>query len=288
MNRTATFFALAATLALPASMASANHSWRDGAGNPYRWAKTNIPLRDSVTTTWDAHLARADLDWSCSSVLNGSTCAGYPIRTSVTPRNSNPRTCKPLDGEVEVCNATYGSTGWLGIAQIWTSGGYIVKGAVKLNDTYFNTATYNKAAWRRFVTCQEVGHTLGLTHDNEAFEDNNNGTCMDYTNDPDGDATAANDPEGDGDQVVLAGYGPSNEHPNTHDYDQLTAVYGASATVSSGAKVTAPDVDGGNSPAEWGRAVAFTRDGRGRVYERVVGPGRKVITHVLWASPTHR
>ena len=45
---------------------------------------------------------------------------------------------------MEVCNATYGNTGWLGVAQIWTSGSHIVQDTGKLNDTYFNTAKYNK------------------------------------------------------------------------------------------------------------------------------------------------
>jgi hypothetical protein len=32
--------------------------------------------------------------------------------------------------------------------------------------------------------CQEVGHTFGLDHQDENFNNTNLGTCMDYTNDP--------------------------------------------------------------------------------------------------------
>jgi signal transduction histidine kinase len=34
---------------------------------------------------------------------------------------------------------------------------------------YFNTPTYNTTTWRNLVSCQEVGHTLGLDHQDENF-----------------------------------------------------------------------------------------------------------------------
>ena len=50
----------------------------------------------------------------------------------------------PTAGRMEVCNGSYGSTGWLGIAQIWlTSGSHITQATTKLNDTYFDTPAYN-------------------------------------------------------------------------------------------------------------------------------------------------
>ena len=45
--------------------------------------------------------------------------------------------------------------------------------------------------------CQEIGHTFGLAHQDEAFENVNLGTCMDYTNNPDGP--------------------PANRQPDDHD-----------------------------------------------------------------------
>jgi hypothetical protein len=39
----------------------------------------------------------------------------------------------------------------------------------------------------------------------------------------------------------------------------------------------------GDSPAEWGRAIRFDAQGRPDVYEKVLGPGQKVLTHVFWA-----
>ena len=88
-----------------------------------------------------------------------------------------------------------------------------MQGTTKVNDSYFNTAAYNKPAWRYLVMCQEVGHTFGLDHQDETKTNANLGTCMDYTNDPDGGAGGASATD------------PSNEQPNQHDYDQLVSIY---------------------------------------------------------------
>src|SRR5215218_7529378 len=197
--------ALAVLLALVAysPAAQANHSW----GN-YHWARTSNPftlkLADNVTSQWDTYLRTTSSDWSLSSVLDTRVVGG---RTSSA-------TCSPTSGRVEVCNAAYGENNWLGLAQIWISSRqHIVAGTTKVNDTYFNTATYNTPPWRNLVMCQEVGHTLGLDHQDEIKNNANLGTCMDYTNDPDGGAGGASETD------------PSNEHPNKHDYDQLVTIY---------------------------------------------------------------
>lgn len=57
--------------------------------------------------------------------------------------------------------------------------------------------------------CQEIAHDFGLDHQDENFSNQNLGSCMDYTNDPDGGGA----------------YGPSNERPNQHDFDQLVSIY---------------------------------------------------------------
>lgn len=191
---------MVALLFAAASPAQASHSW-----GGYHWARTANPfslkLGDNVNTNWDAYLSEASNDWSTSTVLD---------TTVVTGTVSNVKRCTPPSGRVEVCNARYGSNGWLGVAGIYVSGGHITAGYVKLNDSYFDTTAYNKPEWRRLVTCQEIGHTFGLDHQDEAFGNTNLGTCMDYTNDPAG----------------LGSAGPlSNEHPNQHDYDELGIIY---------------------------------------------------------------
>jgi hypothetical protein len=243
-------FALAA---FPASV-SANHSW----GN-YHWARTSNPftlkLGDNVTVAWDSYLATASSDWSQSSVLNTTIVAG----------STTGRRCRPTSGRVEVCNAKYGSNGWLGLASIWASGSHITQGTAKMNDTYFTQAQYDTPAWRLLVMCQEVAHTFGLDHQDENFNNANLGTCMDYTSDPDGP--------------------PSNEHPNSHDFQQLETIYAhldSTTTVGS----MPPGFANADMHAQenWGTKVRESADGRSALYVRDFGNGFKIFTFVFWAE----
>ncbi|HET9459075.1 MAG TPA: hypothetical protein VFO51_03740, partial [Sphingomicrobium sp.] len=132
----------------------ATHSW-----GGYHWARTSnnelaVPVGDNVDSRWDAALNGAIADWNASTVIQSPKVAG----------STNPKNCKAVPGTIQVCNSSYGRTGWLGIAQIWLSNGHISQGITKLNDTYFNTSTYNTPAWRNMVTCQEIGHDYGLDH----------------------------------------------------------------------------------------------------------------------------
>jgi hypothetical protein len=241
---------------LSVTVAFATHSW-----GGYHWARTSNPftlkLGDNVSSAWDAHLGTASADWSASSVLD----------TTVVTGSTKPSACKPTPGKVQVCNSKYGKTGWLGIATIWVSGSHITQGAVKLNDTYFNTRTYNTPAWRRLVMCQEIGHTFGLDHQDVNFSNPNLGTCMDYTSDPDGP--------------------PSNEHPNAHDYEQLELIYAHldSTTTVGSASGALPAVAGNGDDDDLGKATG-KKDGKGRdiLFEKELGGGKKKFTFVIWAD----
>ena len=261
--------ALAASLALVAFSppAQANHSW-DG----FHWARQSNPftlkLGDNVSSKWDGYLGTASSDWSKSTVLNTRVVAG----------RANPETCRPTRGRVEVCNRTYGNNGWLGIAQVWTSGKHITQATTKLNDTYFNTAKYDKIAWRNLVMCQEVGHTFGLDHQDEVRNNPNLGTCMDYTNDPNGGAGGASATD------------PSNQHPNRHDYAELALIYShldSTTTVGSTSAASAipPSESRGdlNSRAEWGRKIRESRNGKLELWVHGFGDGNKRFTFVIQA-----
>ena len=244
---------LALVLVAPASV-SATHSW-----GGYHWARTANPftvkLGDNVTSAWDSYLATTSSDWTASSVLDTTIVPGSAPRA---------KQCQATAGTVQVCNATYGNNGWLGVASISITGGtHITQATVKVNDTYFNTASYNTPAWRNLVMCQEVGHAFGLDHQDTNFTNTNLGTCMDYTNVP-----------------------KTNQHPNAHDYDELGIIYShldstttlASATTSKGGP------SGNAAPAGWGRLVAVTNGGHGATYLLDLGGGNLVLTHVLWAG----
>ena len=220
----------------------ATHAWSN-----YHWARTSNPFTlkavDSVTSTWDSYLNTSIADWSQSTVLD----------TTIVPGGTSARRCRATPGRVEVCNLAYGNNGWLGIASIWASGSHITQATVKLNDTYFNTASYNTPAWRNLVMCQEVGHTFGLDHQDENFSNPNLNTCMDYTNDP-----------------------TSNQHPNAHDYEMLGSIYSHLDSTTTVAASTAflP-----------GAVPSFAQAHRvsESVYRTDYGDGRSLVTHVFWA-----
>jgi len=255
---------IAAALLALATMGLGAHVFASHAWGPYHWARTANPFTlnvgNNVSSTWNAHLGTAISDWSVSSVLNLREVAG----------GTRARSCRPTSGRIEVCSSSYGNTGWLGIAQIWISGGeHITQAITKVNDYYFNRQPYNTPAWRQLVMCQEVGHDFGLDHQDENFNNPNLGTCMDYTNDPE-----------------------SNQHPNLHDYDQLATIYAHVDSTTTAGSATLPramppamgqiDFD---SPAQWGRLARSSANGRVQLYELDFGRGNRVITHVFWADP---
>jgi hypothetical protein len=241
--RLASLLALSCLFAVSFGLAdaSASHSW----GN-YHWARTanpfTVPLGDSLTSTsasnWDAHLPIASADWNASRVLDS------PIVAS----GANPRRCRATNGRIEVCNASYGFNGWLGVAQIWVKGVHIVKASTKLNDSYFSSIAYTETN-EQHVLCQEIGHGYGLDHQDESGADLN--TCMDYSEALD------------------------NPHPNAHDYEQLETIYAHFDSTSTVGTTTATS----------GRVI-HRRDGLRSSYTvEDLGRGFRLHTHIFWAVP---
>ena len=236
---------VAAFSALPAA---ANHSW-----NGYHWARTSNPftvsLGDNVSGSWDSMLRTAASDWSKSTVLDAPVVAG----------GAKPRNCRPTSGRVEVCSASYGNTGWLGVAQIWITGGtHIVQGTVKNNDYYFGSSSYqyNNTAEMQHVICQEIGHTFGLDHQDTSGISLN--TCMDYYHN-----TSASDTK--------------STHPNAHDYDELSTIYSHTDSFSTVGTTAGflPDTVPSFAPATRLNDSTFVDD---------LGGGRQLVTYVIWVN----
>ncbi len=274
------FLVVLVLLALSAVPVFANHAW-----GTYHWSTTSYPMAikvgDNVTAVWDPYLTEAIADWNKSTRLALVKVAG-----------GSTKQCRPTAGRIEVCNSTYGQNGWLGLAQIWLSGGHITQGTAKMNDTYYAFAQYNTPGWRDLVMCQEVGHDFGLAHQNENNNNLNLGSCMDYTAYPDGGGT---------------GGSLSNRAPNAHDYALLESIYSHTHATNSYFSTyevmtdsiersgmlmpaTESEVD---DPWEWGNPVAWDGNGRAIRFERTINPQHggghhpvgelKVITDVFWA-----
>ncbi len=256
---TVTALAALALSAVSAAPASAEHRW-----GTYHWAQASgspnvrVDLGDNMvvsrSTNWPALFDGAS-STGANVVSNWSNLHLFPIGVgnswpdildtpSVTGANpTSQKRCKPKSGRVEVCNARYGYNGWLGVAQIWTSGGHIVQGTAKLNDSYLDSASYDDVN-KQHVLCQEVGHTFGLGHTSEDGTDQE--TCMDYSNDI------------------------ANPHTNGHDNEAINTIYSDHA--DAGTTTTATSTKGS------GKVRRLHKD----VYVETFPNGTKVFTFVTW------
>lgn len=241
----------AAVVAMPVF---AEHSW-----STYHWKRTTSqispPVHDNVDSRWQSYYEMAVADWNKSTV----------IESGMAPGTVNPKRCPQVTGTIQVCNDSYGRNGWLGLASISLSGGHIVSGTTKVNDSYYTTGSrYDTPAWRAAVMCQEIGHDYGLGHQDENQSDDLTNSCMEYTNNPVG-----------------------NEHPDFHDYDQLLLIYNhtESATAVASSRTAPNGAASGDSPADWGTAIGKDPAGRPNRFMRREGSLIKV-THVTWA-PDH-
>jgi hypothetical protein len=99
-----------------------------------------------------------------------------------------------------------------------------------------------------------------LDHQDEAFDNPNLGTCMDYTNDP-----------------------SSNQHPNAHDYEELEIIYShldSTTTVGSmPAGFANADV---HAVENWGQKVSD--NGKTAIFVRDFGKDNQIVTFVIWAT----
>jgi len=242
--------------AVTAGSASATHSW-----GGYHWARTANPftlkLGNNVGATWDSLLVKASSDWSNSAAF----LVPPVLRTDIVAGGTRPRQCRPTSGRDEICSANYGNTGWLGVAQIWITGGvHITQGTVKNNDYYFGSSTYqyNNTMEMQHVICQEIGHTFGLDHQSTTGESLN--TCMDYYHNTSNTDTLSTS-------------------PNKHDYDELVTIYShydSTTTIgaaASGLPAAVPDFAPAGEHAS--------------VYTDHLPNGDLLVTFVTWATPFH-
>ena len=256
-------FALGAVaVVLLVNVASATHSWRG-----YHWARQTpqftLKLGNNLSGSWQTQLTNASSDWNSPQLFGA---ASTPLLTAIVAGQSNKR-CSMVAGTTQVCNNTYGNNGWLGLASINITGLHITQGTAKMNDTYFNTATYNNPNEKQHVMCQEVAHTFGLDHQSTNGASLN--TCMDYFSNTGANAAST-----------------ASTRPNAHDFEELSTVYShldSTTTVSASPASPSSAADAvTEDPNSWGRLVSQSNNGRSSTYEAYNRDGSKTLTHVYW------
>ncbi|WP_157443204.1 hypothetical protein [Colwellia piezophila] len=250
--------------------ASADNSW-----GTYHWARESssfeLELINSTTSNWDDYVTQAVGDWSASPEVtlvedtNGGT--SKKIR----------RQCRAPKGGLRICNLAYGQTGWLGIAGIsLDANGHISQGYTKLNDSYFSLSYYDKASWKQSVTCQELGHNLGLDHQDEDFDNKTLFSCMDYQDPP------FPYPNGHDYQQIADIYGHSDSYDSYSQTDEGSSSDGGSCNAPKGKGCNKANFSGNNGEIGWGNSLG--RRGNSEVFLRVDHNGIRHLTHVTWAK----
>jgi len=263
------FAGVAAVLFVLTPSLGADHHWWNGSLHWPAFPVVDVTVGDNVSADWTPFLDEAVLDWN----------AGHPDFTDVVELMlangaTSPRNCRPAAGRIEVCNSGYGDNGWLGTTQAWLANHdghvHITQATVKLNDTYLDLPDgyYNDVAWWETVVCHELGHTIGLGHLDETFDNDALGSCMDYQDPPD-----------------------ENMDPNALDFDTLDFIYSefftgphptTSSTSSGPGKGKNKLQANPGEASSWGQLVASGV--RESVFEAELADGQRLVTWVLWAN----
>jgi hypothetical protein len=117
--------------------------------------------------------------WSKNNVTTTTAVGGYWGTVISSEFNEwDTGTCIDFNGGSEITGDAnfYGNTGWLGLARLLNYNfgtGEIYRAEALMNRTYLDGASYDGTD-DEHVTCQEIGHTIGLDH----RKGPRNQTCM--------------------------------------------------------------------------------------------------------------
>ena len=176
------------------TVASADHAW-----SVYHWPSDNLsPTVVDRTSSSLYDVPAGVLEWDNLDTL---------IQPQMATANNK--------GDIKVKESVIRSTSYLGLAGVYLDGdGHITRAEIVLN-TRLMVELYgpDPRDIADHVLCQEIGHVLGLFHNR------------------DGDDTG-----GSPDNTCMNDQGHLGEYtsPNSHDTEQLNAIYGHSDAIGDG------------------------------------------------------
>lgn len=133
-----------------------------------------VTVINALDDKWQSTFSRAVMDWN-----KGSSSVAKSVSIMEEAGTYDPN-CKAPENKIMVCNGDYGETKWRGITESTEDfQGLIYSTTARMNEYYL--LNMDSGAWL-YTMCHELGHTIGLAHTDENFNNADLGDCMDYTN----------------------------------------------------------------------------------------------------------
>jgi len=184
---------------------------------PIKWQQSvpgqgvTVRINNALDPSYHPYFFTSIKNWGNASQLG--VPASIQFNVSTIPPSAS-ACVNGIYGEIVVCNADYGKTSWVGIELSATDGGTMLKSIVKVNDYYLARVPPD---YKQYTLCHEIGHSIGLEHQDENFYNKGTQSCMDYTS-----------------------YVKDSKQPNKVDYEKLIQLYGKLPTPPISVPVTAP------------------------------------------------
>jgi len=187
--------ACALALLIPPILSTTSPTVASETPSSFHWARKQshftVQAGDNVDGDWKSLLRTAISDWNKSDTVTIKEVDG----------DTNPQSCNPSKGKIEVCNWNYGTQdNWLGLTRLFfdNAGKHVESATVQMNDSFFNQngGRYNNDNARRHTICHEMGHAIGLDHVETS-------SCLNHS------------------QSAVQ----NNVKPNNKDYRQLERIY---------------------------------------------------------------